>query len=64
MEINGAQARQIIIEKANIHWQEVFEYDNEGEEFINFLRETSDRQQWGGANQMALFANMENIKIE
>eukprot|EP00972_Heterocapsa_arctica_P056950 8403859-Heterocapsa_arctica.AAC.1 len=64
MERNGAQVRQRIIEKANMHWQEVFEYVNEGEEFINFLQETSDRNQWGGASQMALFAKMENIKIE
>eukprot|EP00972_Heterocapsa_arctica_P024968 3680298-Heterocapsa_arctica.AAC.1 len=64
MEMNGAQVRQRIIEKANIHWQENFEYDNEGEEFIHFLQETSGRNKWGGANQMAMCAKMEHIKIE
>eukprot|EP00972_Heterocapsa_arctica_P000988 138209-Heterocapsa_arctica.AAC.1 len=28
------------------------------------MQETSDRTQWGGANQLAMFANVENIKIE
>eukprot|EP00972_Heterocapsa_arctica_P027074 3982244-Heterocapsa_arctica.AAC.1 len=64
MEMNGAQVRQHIIEQTNIHWQEIFEYDNPGEEFINFLQETADRTQWGGANQMTIFAKMENIKIQ
>eukprot|EP00972_Heterocapsa_arctica_P063183 9322126-Heterocapsa_arctica.AAC.1 len=63
MEMNGNQLRQSIIEKANLYWNEVFEYDIEGKEFIHFLLETGDRNQWGGANQMAIFANMENIKI-
>eukprot|EP00972_Heterocapsa_arctica_P073754 10888917-Heterocapsa_arctica.AAC.1 len=62
--MNGAQVRQIIIGNANMYWNKIFEHDNEGEEFINFLHGTSDRNQWGGANQMAMFANMENIKIE
>eukprot|EP00972_Heterocapsa_arctica_P069548 10275174-Heterocapsa_arctica.AAC.1 len=48
--------------KNNLYWNELFEYDIEGEEFINFLKETSDIHQWGGANQMAIFAKMENIK--
>eukprot|EP00972_Heterocapsa_arctica_P020028 2956353-Heterocapsa_arctica.AAC.1 len=47
-----------------MHWQNIFEYDDEGEEFISFLQETSDRTQWGGANQMAMFAKLENIKIK
>eukprot|EP00972_Heterocapsa_arctica_P061034 9001195-Heterocapsa_arctica.AAC.1 len=64
MEMNGAQVRQRIIEKANLYWNEVFEYDTEGEEFINFLHETAYINQWGGANQMAIFAKMENIKID
>eukprot|EP00972_Heterocapsa_arctica_P048159 7101656-Heterocapsa_arctica.AAC.1 len=62
--MNGAQVRQRIIEKANLYWNEVFEYDTEGEEFIHFLRETARRNQWGGANQMARFAKMGNIKID
>eukprot|EP00972_Heterocapsa_arctica_P065189 9624004-Heterocapsa_arctica.AAC.1 len=49
--------------KTNLYWNEVFDYDVEGEEFINFLTETSYRNQWGGANQMAIFAKMENIQI-
>eukprot|EP00972_Heterocapsa_arctica_P113755 16438917-Heterocapsa_arctica.AAC.1 len=64
MEMNGNQVRQSILEKANLYWNEVFEYNIEGEEFINLLQETGDRNQWGGANQMAIFAKMENIKID
>eukprot|EP00972_Heterocapsa_arctica_P031233 4599226-Heterocapsa_arctica.AAC.1 len=63
MEMNGNQVRHIILEKVNLYWNEVFEYDIEGEEFVNFLKETSYRNQWRGANQMAIFAKMENIKI-
>eukprot|EP00972_Heterocapsa_arctica_P069598 10283597-Heterocapsa_arctica.AAC.1 len=55
--------RELWNNKNNLYWNEVFEYDIEGEEFVNFLKETSDRNQWGGANQMARFAKMENIKI-
>eukprot|EP00972_Heterocapsa_arctica_P052903 7787715-Heterocapsa_arctica.AAC.1 len=42
----------------------MFEFDIEGKEFINFLRGTGDRNQWGGARQIVIFAKMENIKIE
>eukprot|EP00972_Heterocapsa_arctica_P071836 10611143-Heterocapsa_arctica.AAC.1 len=31
MEMNGAQVRQRIIDKAKVHWQDILEYDNEGE---------------------------------
>eukprot|EP00972_Heterocapsa_arctica_P002405 348219-Heterocapsa_arctica.AAC.1 len=65
MEMNGNQVRQRIMEqKANMYWNEVYEYDIEGEEFINFLKETADRNQWGEANQMAIFAKMEHIQID
>eukprot|EP00972_Heterocapsa_arctica_P026162 3853208-Heterocapsa_arctica.AAC.1 len=50
------------MDKANLYWYDIFEYDIEGEEFIHFLKETSDRNQWGGASQMAIFAKRENIK--
>eukprot|EP00972_Heterocapsa_arctica_P005665 836230-Heterocapsa_arctica.AAC.1 len=59
MGMNGNQVRQRILEKVNLYWNEVFEYDIEGEEYTNFLKETADRNQWGGANQMAIFAKME-----
>eukprot|EP00972_Heterocapsa_arctica_P096524 14241831-Heterocapsa_arctica.AAC.1 len=62
--MNGAQVRQHIIEKANLHWRDIFEFDVEGEEFISFLQETSERKQWGGANHIAIFAKIENIKIQ
>eukprot|EP00972_Heterocapsa_arctica_P059001 8696775-Heterocapsa_arctica.AAC.1 len=42
----------------------MFDFDLEGEEFINFLSGTGDRKQWGGARQIAIFATMENIKID
>eukprot|EP00972_Heterocapsa_arctica_P061087 9006234-Heterocapsa_arctica.AAC.1 len=62
--MNGAQVRQSIIDKANLHWNQVAEYDTEGHDFISFLQETADRNQWGGANQIAIFARMENIRID
>eukprot|EP00972_Heterocapsa_arctica_P099548 14688047-Heterocapsa_arctica.AAC.1 len=64
MEMNANQVRQNIITNANLYWNEVFEYDTEGQEFINFLHETGDRNQWGGANQMMISAKMENIKMD
>eukprot|EP00972_Heterocapsa_arctica_P023571 3473069-Heterocapsa_arctica.AAC.1 len=62
--MTGNQVRQSIIDKANLYCNKVFEYDIEGEEFINILREPGDRNQLGGANQIAIFANMENINID
>eukprot|EP00972_Heterocapsa_arctica_P104997 15472211-Heterocapsa_arctica.AAC.1 len=61
--MTGNQVWQSIIDKANIYWNEVFEHDIEGEEFINFLKETGDRNQWGGANKIAIFAKMETLKV-
>eukprot|EP00972_Heterocapsa_arctica_P027872 4098624-Heterocapsa_arctica.AAC.1 len=52
------------MDKANLYWNEIFKYDIEGEEFIDFLKETGDISQWGGANQITIFANVENIKID
>eukprot|EP00972_Heterocapsa_arctica_P008549 1247205-Heterocapsa_arctica.AAC.1 len=31
---------------------------------MHFFRETGDIHQWGGANQIAIFATMENIKLD
>eukprot|EP00972_Heterocapsa_arctica_P065185 9623169-Heterocapsa_arctica.AAC.1 len=42
----------------------MFEFDPEGEEFINSLSGTGDRKQWGGARHIAIFAKMENIKSD
>eukprot|EP00972_Heterocapsa_arctica_P077662 11453932-Heterocapsa_arctica.AAC.1 len=60
----GNQVRESIIEKANIYRSVIFEFDTDGEEFINVISETSDRKQWGGAIQITIFAKLENIKIE
>eukprot|EP00972_Heterocapsa_arctica_P019033 2810040-Heterocapsa_arctica.AAC.1 len=60
--MTGNQVRQSIIDKANLYWNNIFEFDIEGEEFIHFLSGTGDRNQWGGARQIAIFTNMENIK--
>eukprot|EP00972_Heterocapsa_arctica_P085142 12545516-Heterocapsa_arctica.AAC.1 len=62
--MTGNQVRQSIIDKANLYRNNIFESDIEGEEFINFLSVTGDRNQWRGARQISIFANMENIKIE
>eukprot|EP00972_Heterocapsa_arctica_P027018 3973796-Heterocapsa_arctica.AAC.1 len=61
LEMTGNQVRENIIEKANLYWIIIFEFDTDGEEFMNFRSETSDKKQWGGARQMASFAKMENI---
>eukprot|EP00972_Heterocapsa_arctica_P062353 9190931-Heterocapsa_arctica.AAC.1 len=62
--MTGNQVRESIIGKANIDWSVIFDFDTDGEEFMNFLCETSDKKQWGGARQMAIVAKMENINIE
>eukprot|EP00972_Heterocapsa_arctica_P025493 3752718-Heterocapsa_arctica.AAC.1 len=59
--MNGNQVRDCIVEKANIYWSDIFEFDTDGEEFIYLLCETTDKKQWGGARQVAIFANMENL---
>eukprot|EP00972_Heterocapsa_arctica_P031833 4691032-Heterocapsa_arctica.AAC.1 len=62
LEMTGNQVRQSIMDKANLYCNEIFKFDTEGEEFIYFLKETGDRNQWGGANQIAIFATMDNFK--
>eukprot|EP00972_Heterocapsa_arctica_P110706 16300318-Heterocapsa_arctica.AAC.1 len=64
LAMTGNQVRQSIIDKANLYWNDIFEFDIEGDEFINFLSGTGYRNQWGGARQIAIFANMENRLIE
>eukprot|EP00972_Heterocapsa_arctica_P094463 13931061-Heterocapsa_arctica.AAC.1 len=46
LEMTGNQVRESIIEKANIYWNEIFEFDTDGEEFSYFLSETGDKKQW------------------
>eukprot|EP00972_Heterocapsa_arctica_P051714 7608336-Heterocapsa_arctica.AAC.1 len=33
----------------NMHWSDIVDGDLDGEEFINFLGDTADMKQWGGA---------------
>eukprot|EP00972_Heterocapsa_arctica_P069873 10321457-Heterocapsa_arctica.AAC.1 len=60
--MTGNQVRQSIIDKANRYWNNIFEFDIEGKEFINFLSGTGDKNQWGGARQIEIFPTMENVK--
>eukprot|EP00972_Heterocapsa_arctica_P094462 13931060-Heterocapsa_arctica.AAC.1 len=46
LEMTGNQVRESIIEKANLYWNGIFEFDTDGEEFIHFLSETGDKKQW------------------
>eukprot|EP00972_Heterocapsa_arctica_P069060 10204076-Heterocapsa_arctica.AAC.1 len=62
--MTGDQVRDSISAKANLYWNDMFDFDLEGEELTNFLSETGDRKQWGGARQIAIFATMANIKID
>eukprot|EP00972_Heterocapsa_arctica_P088771 13089346-Heterocapsa_arctica.AAC.1 len=64
LEMTGNQVRESIVEKANLYWSVIFEFDTDWEEFINFLSETSDNKQRGGARQVTRFAKMENNKID
>eukprot|EP00972_Heterocapsa_arctica_P071535 10568792-Heterocapsa_arctica.AAC.1 len=63
LEMNGNQVRKSIVEKANIYWSDIFEFDSDGEEFLNFLSEASDKKQWGGARQVTIFAKMKDVKV-
>eukprot|EP00972_Heterocapsa_arctica_P017008 2512637-Heterocapsa_arctica.AAC.1 len=64
IEMNGNQVRDIIVEKHNMHWCDIMEFDIDGEEYINFLGETDDRKQWGGARQVAISARTENVRVD
>eukprot|EP00972_Heterocapsa_arctica_P021827 3209609-Heterocapsa_arctica.AAC.1 len=64
LEMNGNQVRDSIMEKSNMHWSEVMYADIDGDEYINFLGETADRKQCGGARQVAIFARMENVRVD
>eukprot|EP00972_Heterocapsa_arctica_P079710 11744217-Heterocapsa_arctica.AAC.1 len=62
--MNGNQVRDSVVEKSNMHWSEVMDLDIYGDEYINFLGETADKKQWGGARQVAIFACMENVRVD
>eukprot|EP00972_Heterocapsa_arctica_P094766 13975146-Heterocapsa_arctica.AAC.1 len=62
--MTGNQVRESIVGNANMYWTVIVDVDTDGEEFMNFLSETSDRKQWGGDRQMTIFVKMENIKID
>eukprot|EP00972_Heterocapsa_arctica_P000018 2893-Heterocapsa_arctica.AAC.1 len=48
-----------------MHWSEVMYVYIDGDEYINFLGETADRKQWGGAaRQVAIFARMGNLRVD
>eukprot|EP00972_Heterocapsa_arctica_P038111 5612068-Heterocapsa_arctica.AAC.1 len=63
LEMNGNQVRDSIVEKSNMYWSDIFDVYIDGGEYINFLGETADKKQWGGARQVAIFAKMERVKI-
>eukprot|EP00972_Heterocapsa_arctica_P077439 11422515-Heterocapsa_arctica.AAC.1 len=62
--MNGNQVRDSIVEKSNMHWSDVMEFDIDGDEYITCLGETADSKQWGGARQVTIFARMENVNID
>eukprot|EP00972_Heterocapsa_arctica_P107799 15876515-Heterocapsa_arctica.AAC.1 len=62
--MTGDQVRESIIAKASLYCNDIFDFDLEGEEFKHFLSGTGDITQWGGARQIAIFAKLENIKID
>eukprot|EP00972_Heterocapsa_arctica_P048478 7145460-Heterocapsa_arctica.AAC.1 len=47
LEMNGNQVRDSIVDKSKMHWSDIFDFDLDGEEYINFLGETADRKQRG-----------------
>eukprot|EP00972_Heterocapsa_arctica_P082184 12114457-Heterocapsa_arctica.AAC.1 len=44
MQMTGNQVRESIVEKSNLYWSVILDVDTDGEEFINFLCETSDKR--------------------
>eukprot|EP00972_Heterocapsa_arctica_P077249 11393506-Heterocapsa_arctica.AAC.1 len=40
------------------------EFDLDGEEYINFLGETTNRKQWGGARKVTIFSRIQNVRVD
>eukprot|EP00972_Heterocapsa_arctica_P034789 5121091-Heterocapsa_arctica.AAC.1 len=40
------------------------EHDLDGSGLAHFIEETGKRKEWGGAEQIAVFAHLRNIKVE
>eukprot|EP00972_Heterocapsa_arctica_P089690 13227552-Heterocapsa_arctica.AAC.1 len=64
LEMDKNLARDSIVEQSNVHWKDTMDFDLDGEEFINFLGETADRNEWGGARQVAIFSRIANVRID
>eukprot|EP00972_Heterocapsa_arctica_P032679 4813662-Heterocapsa_arctica.AAC.1 len=58
LDLNGNEVRSTIVEQSNIYWNDTVEFDQDGEEYINFLVEAADINEWGGARQVAIFARI------
>eukprot|EP00972_Heterocapsa_arctica_P100288 14789504-Heterocapsa_arctica.AAC.1 len=50
--------------KSNMHWKDTMEFVLDGEDYINFIGETADRKQWGGARQVTIFSRIENVRVD
>eukprot|EP00972_Heterocapsa_arctica_P057646 8503294-Heterocapsa_arctica.AAC.1 len=62
--LNGDQVRQILVEKAAEHWNQTMDYDADGSGLEHFIKETQDRKEWGGYEQIAAFARNFKITLE
>eukprot|EP00972_Heterocapsa_arctica_P064701 9547564-Heterocapsa_arctica.AAC.1 len=40
------------------------EHDPHGSALAHFIEETQDRKEWGGAEQIAVFAHIHKLKVE
>eukprot|EP00972_Heterocapsa_arctica_P054582 8040405-Heterocapsa_arctica.AAC.1 len=54
----------IIIEQVVEHWYQTMDFDVDGSGLEHFIKETQDRNEWGGYEQIAVFARSFQIVLE
>eukprot|EP00972_Heterocapsa_arctica_P087359 12883714-Heterocapsa_arctica.AAC.1 len=64
MDLDGDQIRQAIVDRVEECWKNIMEHDIDGSALTHFLAEANNRKEWGGAEQIEVFAHIHKIGIE
>eukprot|EP00972_Heterocapsa_arctica_P111195 16371433-Heterocapsa_arctica.AAC.1 len=60
--MEGNQVRAELLERVLERWGKIREHHTDGSGLKHFKEETGDRNGWGGAEQIAVFAHIHNIQ--
>eukprot|EP00972_Heterocapsa_arctica_P053530 7883599-Heterocapsa_arctica.AAC.1 len=64
IHLAGDQIRAELVERALHCWVKILEHDVDGDGLEHFIEETGNRNERGGAKQIAVFAQIHKTKVE